>query len=117
MKFILDANIPYSTKQIFPKSDKVFHVRDIGLAEANDYEIIKRALKEGAVLVTRDLDFANIILYPVDTHCGVIAIRVPSYFTAPEINKVLKSFFATVDKKTLAGALTIVEPGQYRIRK
>ncbi len=50
MKFLLDANIPYSTKVVFGTSDSVLHVRDIGLSHTSDEEILARARKEKAVL-------------------------------------------------------------------
>lgn len=117
MKFILDANVPYSAKKIFRKNDAALHVRDIDLADATDDEILKRAVASGAVLITRDLDFANIVAYPPETHCGVIALRLPSHFTASQIKRVLKQFFSRIDKKSLQAALTIVEAHQYRMRR
>ena len=117
MRFILDANIPYSAKKIFRKSDSALHVRDIGLANAADDDILKRAVATGAILVTRDLDFANIVVYPPETHRGVIALRLPPHFTALQIVRVLKQFLARVDRKVLPAALTIVEEGQYRVRR
>lgn len=117
MKFILDANIPYSAKRIFRKPLKVVHVRDLGLADAADHDIIQRALREGAVLVTRDLDFANTILHPIGTHAGVIVLRVPPHFIAGSINQVLQHFLAVADINSLVDAVTIVEPGRYRMRR
>lgn len=43
MKFLLDANIPYSAKLVFRRPYAAAHVRDIGLADAADNEILKRA--------------------------------------------------------------------------
>ena len=120
MKFILDANIPYSAKRVFQKADRVFHVGEIGLGDASDEEILRRAFREGAILVTRDLDFANVILHPSGTHSGIIVIRVPPHFTANSIKKVLKLFFTSLPRairQSLTTAITIVEPGQYRIRR
>ena len=117
MKFILDANMPYSAKKLFRRPNRAVHVRDIGLAEASDDEIIERAIAEEAIIVSRDLDFANILLHPLDTHRGAVILRVPSYFTAEHINKVLKQFLLVISTKSLSRALTIVEPGQFRIRR
>lgn len=117
MKFILDANIPYSAKNIFLEPDEAIHVRDIGLAHVADGEILQRAFKEGAILVSRDLELGNIIVHPPASHAGVIILRIPPYFTAPNINHVLEAFFASIDMQLLKKAITIVEPGQYRIRK
>lgn len=117
MRFLLDANIPYSAKRIFRRPHAAAHVRDIGLADAADDEILKRASKEGAILVTRDLDFGNLLLYPLGTHNGVMILRVPPYFTAEEIIKTLRRFLAHIDIASLARAVTIIEPGQYRVRR
>ncbi len=117
MKFVLDANMPYSAKGIFKKPDKVVHVGDVGLADATDEEIIKYSLKEKAILITRDLDFANIILYPLGSHAGIIVLRLPSYFNAESIKKSLRWFMLVADKKILPGSVTIVEPDRYRIRR
>lgn len=115
MKFILDANIPYSAAAIFSAGEAV-HVRNIGLGTASDAEIAKYALKEKAVLITRDLDFANIILHQPVTHHGVVVLRVPSYFTAKHIISLMKVFFLKVTRESLIQRLTILEPGRYRTR-
>lgn len=116
MKFVLDANMPHSAKKLFSSPDTVAHVRDLGMADASDDEIIARAVREGAILITRDLDFANTVLHPINTHAGAVVLRVPPYFTAQEITKVLKQFLSVADRGLLSGFLTIVEPGRYRTR-
>lgn len=117
MKFILDANIPYSVKEIFPSTDEVVYVRDVALANASDDEIIKYALQDRIIVISRDLDFANIILHPINTHAGVVILRIPAYFEAVNIKNVLKCFLSVVDKNLLPYAVTIVEPSRYRIRR
>lgn len=116
MKFLLDANIPHSAKLIFGKNHQALHVRDIGLANASDERILKFASKINAVLITKDLDFANIILYPIKTHTGVIVLRVPAHFKAHSINNTLRQFLSSVKVEDLINAVTIIEPGRYRFR-
>ena len=117
MNFILDANIPYSAKTVFHKSDVVVHVRDVGLADASDNDVIRWAVAHDAMIITRDLDFANIIAHPIASHAGAIILRVPPHFTAVDIKKVLGSFLTVVEKEELHHAVVIVEPGKYRIRR
>lgn len=117
MKCILDANMPYSAKGVFRRSDDAIHVRDIGLADASDDEILRYARREDAIVVSRYLDFANIILHPINTHAGAIVLRVPPWFTTEQIKKTLKRFFSIADIESLPRALTIVEPGQFRVRR
>ena len=118
MKFILDANMPLSAKSVFADKDEVIHVRDVGLGSASDSDILKYALREQAIVITRDLDFANIILHPVISHAGVIVLRVPSSFTAKQIVQFLAWFLKEIgDKHELLHALTIVEPNRFRVRR
>jgi predicted nuclease of predicted toxin-antitoxin system len=59
MRFLLDANMPRSAIDTFVRfGHEVELVRDVGLAAAPDKQVAAHALKTGAVLVSRDLDFA-----------------------------------------------------------
>ena len=109
--------MPHSAKSLFSTPDEVIHVRDIGLDTAGDDEIIEYALKDGHIVITRDLDFANTEVHPIHTHAGAVVLRVPSSFTAENIKKVLKQFLSVVDVSSLPHTLTIVEPGQFRVRR
>jgi predicted nuclease of predicted toxin-antitoxin system len=117
MKFFLDANLPSSSKELFQGYGKVSHARDVGLAGATDKEIIEYASKNKTILVTKDLDFANILLYPINSHFGVIVLRLPFYFIADQINNILEEFLSSVNLNELENAVTIVELGRYRIRR
>ena len=96
MKFFLDACMPYSSKEISQKYGEGTHARDIGMTGATDKEIILYALKNKAVLVTKDLDFGNTLIYPIESHFGVIILRAPFYFTVKQINNVLREFLSSV---------------------
>ncbi|HBV01627.1 MAG TPA: hypothetical protein DEF00_04585 [Candidatus Taylorbacteria bacterium] len=115
MRILLDANIPYSAKEIF-EVNNIAHVRDVGLGSAADADIAKYALSSKSLLIIRDLDFANVILHPFKTHYGVVVLRVPSHFKAKHIVSLLKLFFSKVKEETIVRRLTILEPGRYRIR-
>ncbi len=45
-------------------------------------------------MVTRDLDFGGVLQYP--NHPGAIILRLPSEYTAKEINDVLREFLSSV---------------------
>lgn len=117
MKFLLDANIPYSAKEIFNERYQVFHVRDLKLESAADDEIIDWAKRNKSVLITRDLDFANILNYPPQKHSGIVVLRIPHYYSSKEIKKVLKEFISEIKLDKLFKTLVIVEDGRIRIKK
>ena len=76
MKFLIDANLPYSLQAILSPYGQCWHVRDLGLATAHDSLVMTTAIRHKAVLITRDLEFGNPFMYPPDTHHGVMIIRV-----------------------------------------
>jgi len=117
MKCLLDANLPFSAKEVFPDNFNVIHVRDIGLESASDSEIIFWAKKNKAVLFTRDLDFANILNFPPQKYAGIVVLRIPSFYSAKNIKALLKSFMVSIDSKQLKRSVIIVEVGRYRIRQ
>ena len=117
MKFFLDANLPYSSKEVFNKFGKTWHTRDVNLNKAPDEEIFNFAIEQKAILITRDLEFGNPYLYSWDDYQGLIIVRVPFYFTAKQINKVLEEFLSSTKIEDLKNSITVVEPGKIRIRK
>ena len=117
MKFLLDANIPYSAKEIFSKNDSVWHVRDIDLDQATDEDIINWAKKNKAGLITRDFDFANILNFPPSDYFGIMILKIPSFYTAIDIKRVLKNFLTRIDKKLISSSTIIVEEHRDRIKK
>ncbi|GFO96315.1 hypothetical protein ig2599ANME_0503 [groundwater metagenome] len=68
---------------------KVSDVRDIGMGSAKDKEIIKYALDNSRIIVTKDTDFGEVLRYP--KHPGAIIFRLPHAFTSMELNKRLKA--------------------------
>ena len=64
-KFLLDADMPRSSAAaIRSLSFDVQDVRDLGMRYATDQEIIDYALNEGRIVITRDLDYGEILRYP-----------------------------------------------------
>ncbi len=116
MKFLLDANLPFSAKETFDARHEVVHVRDIGLERAPDHEILTWAKRHNAVIVSRDLDFANTQRVPPAEHCGLVVLRVPTSYSANEIKRVLGAFLKEIDTSQLPHSLVIIEEGRYRIR-
>jgi hypothetical protein len=69
-----------------------------------------------AILITRDLGFANIRQFPPGSHEGIVVARMPrlapARWLASEITALLKG-----QEAGLKGATTIAEPGRLRIRR
>jgi len=114
-KFLLDADMPRSSAEaIRSLGFDVEDVRDLGMRYAKDQEIIDFALKTGKVVITRDLDYGEILRYP--QHPGAIILRLPTGFVAKEVNEALLDFLSSAKSDVLQNAIIIVELGRYRRR-
>lgn len=60
MTFLVDAQLPPTLAGwLTQQGHTAQHVNDIGLREAEDTEIWNQALSTGAIVVTKDEDFAE----------------------------------------------------------
>ena len=117
LRFLLDANMPRSMKNALKRLRvDVVDSRDILKPEASDREIFKLACRENRILVTRDLDFSNILLYPPKTHPGIIVMRTRA-MKSKRINSLLEFFLKNVPNEHIIQRLVILAPRRFRIRK
>ncbi len=115
MKFLIDADSPYSLVKIFEDhGHDAIHVRDV-LGSASDGEILLYANRKRRVIVTKDMGFAYDFLKKKGL--GLILIRLPYHFTADRIGNVFNKFLKEVDNRELTRSITVLELGRYRIRK
>ncbi len=64
MKFLLDANMPYSSIETFKAfAHEAIHAGDIGLGSAHDEIIMEYAARRKMILVTKDLGFGTLAVY------------------------------------------------------
>lgn len=117
MKFLVDANMPYSSKLLLEELGlAAVHVREVGLMSASDQAIFNYAQKGKQIIITRDLDFANAVRFKPGENYGIIVMRISYLMTAFQINKILKNFIDKVNLNKLKKSLTILEMGRYRLR-
>ena len=115
MKFLIDADSPYSLIAIFNKyGHKAVHVRAV-LGAATDEEIYDYAQKKDYIIVTRDLGFAETFLKKKGL--GLILMRLPYYFTVDKINRIFDEFLKEANVKEMANSIIVIELGRYRTKK
>ncbi len=94
----------------------VEHVYDAGLQGHPDADVYAYAQAHQRIIITIDLDFANITHYP-PPHFGIIVLRLPNSMpTANLIQEVLNGLSALAEQ-SLANTVVIVEPGRIRVRR
>jgi predicted nuclease of predicted toxin-antitoxin system len=114
-KFILDENISKSTKRLLGELGyDVKSVADHKMLGCEDVDVLRRAALEDRVVITQDLDFGNLLNYPV-YYTGVIILRLEDQ-SPKNTNRILGSFLKKIDHKILIKSLAIVSDNRYRIR-
>ena len=79
MRFKLDENLPLQLKGLFTESGHdTVTVLDEGMGGATDSDVASLCLMEDRVLVTQDIDFADIRMYPPGEYPGIVVFRLPA---------------------------------------
>ena len=113
-RFKLDENFGASIQQLFSGHD-CHTVREEGLGGATDTEVFGAAARESRILVTLDLDFANVLAFPPKDSNGIIVIRpTKGSPTLQLLQSLIRQTLVVLQTKSVAGRLWIVEPGRIR---
>ncbi|MBI4411475.1 MAG: DUF5615 family PIN-like protein [Deltaproteobacteria bacterium] len=117
-KFVIDEDMPRSLGKLLKNSGfDAKDIRDYGLRGAGDSEIFKFARENKAVLVSGDLGFGNILVYPLDSHWGIVIAHFPNEMTTDEISRQLIKRIQELQESDFKGNLMIMEPGRVRIKR
>ena len=114
--FKLDQNLPGSLGDLFRAAGhQAATVGDQGLAGAPDPRVAEVCRGEGRVLLTLDLDFADIRAYPPQEHAGLIVLRL-AHQDKPNASRVVRGILPLIELEPLAGRLWVVDEHSVRIR-
>jgi len=94
----------------------VVKAKEVNSGGRPDFDILKRAIKEIRILITEDIDFGNIILYPPKLHHGIILLRF-RHRSESDIHSTLLKLLSELKPKDFKKTLVIVDADKYRIRK
>lgn len=116
MKFKIDENLPIECTKLFKKlgyqADTVYDEKLNGSPDSTIYSV---CIDEKKVLVTLDMDFSNIRLYPPDSHNGIIVLRLANQSKLKILNKI-NQILPILRQEQLAGHIWIIEEKKIRIR-
>lgn len=117
MKFKLDENLPISTADVFNHAGHdVLSVNDQNLSGASDALVAQICREEGRILVTLDLDFADIRAYPPEQHSGMIVLRL-QHQDALNVIEVCRRIMPVFEREPIENRLWIVDEKRLRIRE
>ena len=117
MRVKLDENLPVQLKALFTESGHdAATVVDEGLGGAPDAAMASACITEERVLITLDLDFADIRTYPPTAHPGIVVFRLPRADRDAVLN-VAAVLLERLGESSPEGQLWIVEDSRIRIRE
>ena len=117
MRFKLDENLPFQLKGLFKEyGHDAMTIHDQGMGGATDSDIASACLAEERILVTADLDFADIRAYPPGNHPGIVVFRLTRR-TRDNVLEVGAALIGTLADSFSKGQLWIVEDSRVRIRE
>jgi len=85
----------------------VVRLADVGMARADDAEVLRRAGRDGRVLVTLDEHFGDWTVLPLSEHNGVVRVKADPA-TTDRVIDVLLAFLARHHDRDLHNTLAIV---------
>jgi len=107
MKLLLDQMLDESVRYaLLEAGHDAVRVSSLGLARADDSEILAMAIHESRTLVTLDEHFGDWVVLPLDKHPGVIRIKVISA-VSETILAVLMPLLAKYSRKMFDNKLVI----------
>jgi predicted nuclease of predicted toxin-antitoxin system len=117
VKFKLDENMP-ADLETCPREagHEVESVAAEGLAGEDDRPVVTAATAEGRILMTFDLDFADIRHYPPGAHAGIVVFRLEDQRWRI-LEGLVRRLLASGALMTLDRGLAIVDATRVRFRR
>ena len=116
MRFKLDENMPLRAAGVLRRlGHDAVSVFDERMGGAKDPDIAAACLDEARILVTLDLDFADIRTYRPSEYSGIIVLRLQRH-DAASVLAALPRIHQLLMTETISKRLWIVEETRTRIR-
>lgn len=116
MRFKIDENLPVEVADLLRAAGhEALTVFDQNLSGRPDSNVADAVRNEKRVLITLDLDFADIRAFPPNDYAGLIVLRL-SIQDKPSVLAVIARVIRLLETEPLTGLLWIVDEAAVRIR-
>lgn len=117
MKFKLDENLPIEAAEALRQAGhEAVTIGEQGLGGGSDSAVAQVCQQEGRALVTLDLDFADIRVYPPQDYPGLVVLRLRRQ-DKPYVLQIMTRVIQMLAETMLDKRLWIVEDNHVRIRE
>lgn len=114
MKFLIDENIRLEVSEyLITEGHDVKRVPS-GIQNGN---VIKLAVADRRILITSDVHFSNILMYPPHKYNGIIRFKIHPPSAVKEVNALKKLLLEVSSQSKFDKRLFVVEENEFRVRK
>jgi predicted nuclease of predicted toxin-antitoxin system len=115
MRFLADESCDFAVVRALRAAGHAVTVVGEVAPGASDEKVIATAVREGAVLLTEDKDFGQLVFAERRATGGVLFIRFPAAFRA-ELPRVVCHLVEQRGEK-LVGSFVVIQPGRIRVAR
>jgi predicted nuclease of predicted toxin-antitoxin system len=116
MRFLADMGVDIRiVKWLREKGHDATHLRDEGLHRMPNGEIFDKAISENRVILTFDLDFAEIVALSKGEKASVVLFRLHNTRTSRLISR-LDTVLSESGEALDRGAVIVIEESRHRVR-
>jgi predicted nuclease of predicted toxin-antitoxin system len=116
VRFLADMGVSLTTVEALRAAHHdAVHLRDEGLSRVTDAAIAAKAVAEGRIVLTFDLDFGDILAAAQSGTPSVVVFRLRNQ--TPAVNPRLFRVIEDCAPELASGAIVIVEDGGFRVRR
>jgi predicted nuclease of predicted toxin-antitoxin system len=119
LRLLIDQCVPAEIGEFLRRrGHQVTLLREVLPIRSPDTEVIAKAQQMGAILVSLDSDFADIVAYPPAGYLGIVSVQLHNHpEIIPEVMERLTAFMhAHPGQEFYHGKLLLVEVHRLRIR-
>ena len=117
MRFKVDESLHVEVADLLRgQGHDALTVFDQGLRGRGDHDIADTCRSENRVLLSLDLDFSNILMFPPENYPGLVVLRLRNKGRAA-VRHVVTRVMDHLNKEPLAGCLWIVDEHRIRIHR
>ncbi len=117
MRFKLDENLHCDAVQLLLDSGHdAMSLFEQGMSGHKDADIAQVCKAEDRVLLTQDLDFTDVRLYPPQDYPGIVVFRLSNQSWNAGLLPALRRLIPLLQPRNLTGCLWIVDDSRVRIR-
>ena len=117
MRFKIDENLPPEVAELLrQEGHEALTIFEQGLRSHTDAEVIAVCQAEGLALLSLDLDFSNILLFPPEQFAGLIVLRLHRPGRAAVMG-LLRRLLPHIATRPVVGKLWVVDEARIRIRQ